>query len=224
MDAMIHAEGRPANDRPTAAHSSGRLLLTGLLMTVVLVIFTGVIYPLFMTGAAQLLFHDQANGSLIKVNGQVVGSSLIGQQFTKPQYFHPRSSATSGTLGYDEGLDPKNLAGLTLSGGTNLGPTNPALVKATVAQAAAIRKEEGLPPNYVLPADAVSSSASGLDPNISPAYADLQVPRVARVRGLSQATVRDLVKKYTSDRTLGVLGEPRVNVLQLNLALDQLKK
>lgn len=202
---------RPAGTRP-ASSSAGRLLLTGLLMTVVLVILTGVIYPFFMTGAAQLLFHDQANGSLIKKNGQVVGSSLIGQQFTKPQYFHDRPSAAGNDY------DASN------SAGTNLGPTNAKLLQNTLAQAAAIRKEEGLPPNYVLPADAVSTSASGLDPNISPAYADLQVPRVARVRGLSQDQVRALVKKYTSDRTLGVLGEPRVNVLQLNLALDQLKK
>jgi K+-transporting ATPase ATPase C chain len=181
-------------------------------MTVVLTILVGVIYPFVMTGLAQVLFHDQANGSLIKVNGQVVGSSLIGQNFTKPQYFHPRLSAAGA------GYDASN------SGGTNLGPTSATLVKNTISQANAIRKEEGLPPNYVLPADAVSTSASGLDPNISPAYADLQVLRVARVRGLSQAQVRALVKQYTSDRDLGVLGEPRVNVLKLNLALDRLKK
>src|SRR5260370_21055755 len=181
-------------------------------MTVVLTILVGVIYPFVMTGLAQVLFHDQANGSLIKVNGQVVGSSLIGQNFTKPQYFHPRLSAAGA------GYDASN------SGGTNLGPTSATLVKNTIAQANAIRKEEGLPPNYVLPADAVSTSASGLDPNISPAYADLQVPRVARVRGLSQAQVRALVKQYTNDRDLGVLGDPRVNVLKLNLALYPLKK
>lgn len=212
MNAMTPPTERTANVRRGAARSSGQLLLTGLLLTVVLVIITGVIYPFFMTGAAQLLFHDQANGSLIKVNGQVVGSSLIGQQFTKPRYFHDRPSAAGA------GYDASN------SGGTNLGPTNATLLKNTIAQANAIRKEEGLPPNYVLPADAVSSSASGLDPDISPAYADLQVPRVARVRGLSQDQVRALVQKYTSDRTFGVLGEPGVNVLRLNLALDQLKK
>ena len=198
--------------RRSASGATGRMLLTGLLMTVVLVVITGVIYPFFMTGAAQLLFHDQANGSLITVNGRVVGSSLIGQQFTSARYFHGRLSAAGA--GYDG----------TSSGGTNLGPTNATLLKNTIAQANAIRKEDGLPPNYVLPADAVSTSASGLDPEISPAYADLQVPRVARVRGLSQATVQALVDKYTYGRTLGVLGEPRVNVLRLNLALDQLKK
>ena len=203
---------RPQPEDTAPRSSIGQLIRTGIVMTVVLTILVGVIYPFVMTGLAQVLFHDQANGSLIKVNGQVVGSSLIGQNFTKPQYFHPRLSAAGA------GYDASN------SGGTNLGPTNATLVKNTIAQANAIRKEEGLPPNYVLPADAVSTSASGLDPNISPAYADLQVPRVARVRGLSQAQVRVLVKQYTSDRDLGVLGEPRVNVLQLNLALDRLKK
>lgn len=212
MHPITTQAGQPAGARTSTSSSTGRLLLSGLLMTVVLVVLTGVIYPLFMTGAAQLLFHDQANGSLVTVNGQVVGSRLIGQQFTSAKYFHGRLSAAGA--GYDA----------SSSGGTNLGPTNGTLLKNTVAQAAAIRKEDGLPPNYVLPADAVSTSASGLDPDISPAYADLQVARVARVRGLSQAQVRALVQQHTSDRTLGVLGEPRVNVLELNLALDQLKK
>jgi K+-transporting ATPase ATPase C chain len=174
---------------------------------------TGIIYPLVMTGIAQVVFHDQANGSLIKnAKGQVVGSSLIGQNFTKPQYFHPRLSAAG--KGYDA----------TSSAGTNLGPTNQVLIKNSIAQANLIRKENNLPANYPLPADAVSTSASGLDPDISPAYADLQVPRVAKARGLSQATVLALVKKYTDGRTLGVLGEPRVHVLQLNIALDGAKK
>jgi K+-transporting ATPase ATPase C chain len=182
-------------------------------MTVVLMIGTGIIYPLVMTGLAQVFFSNQASGSLVKnAKGQIVGSSLIGQNFTKPQYFHPRLSAAG--KGYDA----------TSSGGTNLGPTNQTLLKNTVAQANLIRKENNLPPNYPLPADAVSTSASGLDPDISPAYADLQVPRVARARGLSQATILTLVKRYTSDRTLGVLGEPRVNVLELNMALDAIKK
>jgi K+-transporting ATPase ATPase C chain len=174
---------------------------------------TGVIYPLVMTGIAQLVFPDQANGSLLKnARGQILGSSLIGQNFTRPQYFHPRLSAAG--KGYDA----------TSSGGTNLGPTNKILLTNTIAQASLIRKENNLPPNYPLPADAVSTSASGLDPDISPAYADLQVPRVARARGMTQAAVRALVKRYTSGRTLGVLGEPRVNVLQLNLALDRARK
>jgi K+-transporting ATPase ATPase C chain len=201
----------PAAPRRSVASSGGRLLLTGLLMTVVLVILTGVIYPFFMTGAAQLLFNHQANGSLITANGRVVGSSLIGQQFTGAKYFHGRPSAAGS------GYDASN------SGGTNLGPTNATLIKNTMAQANAIRKENGLPPNYVLPSDAVSSSGSGLDPDISPAYADLQVARVAKARGLAPATVQSLVNRYTTGRTFGLLGEPRVNVLELNLALDRLQ-
>jgi K+-transporting ATPase ATPase C chain len=181
-------------------------------MTVVLTILVGVICPFAMSGLAQVFFNHQANGSLIQVNGQVVGSSLIGQNFTKPQYFHPRLSAAGA--GYDA----------SSSGGTNLGPTSAKLLANTIAQAKLIRKENDLPADYVLPADAVSTSASGLDPDISPAYADLQVARVARVRGISQAQVLALVKQYTSGRDLGVLGEPRVNVLELNLALDRLKK
>jgi K+-transporting ATPase ATPase C chain len=181
-------------------------------MTVVLMIGTGIIYPLAMTGLAQVFFNHQANGSLIKnAQSQVVGSSLIGQNFTKPQYFHPRLSAAG--KGYDA----------TSSAGTNLGPTNKILLKNTIAQANLIRKENNLPANYPLPADAISTSASGLDPEISPAYADLQVARVAKARGMSPATVRSLVKQNTSGRTLGVLGEPRVNVLQLNIALDHSK-
>lgn len=201
-------------ETPASPRSTIRgLLVTAVLITVVLMIGTGVIYPLVMTGIAQVVFHDQANGSLVKnAKGQIVGSSLIGQNFTKPRYFHPRLSAAG--KGYDA----------TSSGGTNLGPTNKILIKNTIAQANLIRKENNLPPNYPLPADAVSTSASGLDPDISPAYAALQVPRVARARGMSQASVRALVDKYTSGRTLGVLGDPAVNVLQLNLALDSVKK
>jgi potassium-transporting ATPase KdpC subunit len=156
-----------------------------------------------------VFFHDQANGSLIKnARGQIVGSSLIGQNFTKPRYFHPRLSAAG--KGYDA----------TSSGGTNLGPTNKILLNNTIAQANLIRRENNLPSNYPLPADSVSTSASGLDPDISPAYADLQVPRVAKARHMSETAVRALVKRYMSGRTLDVLGEPRVNVLRLNLALD----
>ncbi len=200
------------DEQPVTRTSIGRLVVTGTVMTVVLTILVGVIYPFVMSGLAQVLFNNQANGSLIKVNGQVVGSSLIGQNFTKPQYFHPRLSAAGA--GYDA----------TSSAGTNLGPTSAKLLANTIAQANLIRKENDLPPDYVLPSDAVSTSASGLDPDISPAYADLQVARVARVRGISQAQVQGLVKQYTSGRDLGVLGEPRVNVLELNLALDRLKK
>ncbi len=211
MHAMTAATEQPGAEEAPTHTSMGRLIGTGVRMTVVLTILVGVIYPFSMTGLAQVFFHDQANGSLIRVNGRVVGSSLIGQNFTKTQYFHPRLSAAGA------GYDASN------SGGTNLGPTSAKLINTTIAQANAIRKEEGLPPNYVLPADAVSTSASGLDPDISPAYADLQVPRVARVRGLSQGQVRALVQHYTTSRDLGVLGEPRVNVLELNLALDRIR-
>jgi K+-transporting ATPase ATPase C chain len=194
-----------------------RLLTTAVLMTVTLTVLFGVIYPFAMTGLAQLLFNRQANGSLIRdAHGQVIGSEIIGQLFTKPQYFHGRASAAVSTT------SPNGYAA-DASAGTNLGPTNTHLLTTTVALAAQIRKEDGLPANYPLPADAVSSSASGLDPNISPAYADLQVARVARARGISQQAVRALVQQYTSGRDLGFLGEPRVNVLQLNIALDRVK-
>jgi K+-transporting ATPase ATPase C chain len=187
-------------------------------MTLVLTVLTGVIYPFAMTGLAQVFFHDQANGSLIYGrHGQVIGSRLIGQLFTKPQYFHGRASAAVSTT------SPNGYAA-DASAGTQLGPTNTKLLTTTLALANQIRKEDGLPANYPLPADAVSTSASGLDPNISPAYAALQVPRVAKARGLSQTTVRALVARYTTGRDLGFLGEPRVNVLELNLALDRLKK
>ena len=195
-----------------------RLLTTAVLMTLVLTVLTGVIYPFTIAGLAQAFFGDQANGSLVtNAKGQVVGSSEIGQLFTKPQYFHGRASAAVSAT------SPNGYAA-DASAGTNLGPTSTRLLTTTVALAAQIRKEDGLPANYPLPADAVSTSASGLDPNISPAYAALQVPRVARARGLSQATVQALVQEYTSGRDLGVFGEPRVNVLKLNLALDRLKK
>ena len=190
-----------------------RLLVTSVLMVVTLAVLTGIVFPLIMLGLGQLFFNHQANGSLIKnSHGQVVGSQLIGQNFTKPQYFHPRLSAAG--KGYDA----------TSSGGTNLGPTSAQLLKNTIAQANLIRKENNLPANYQLPADAVSTSASGLDPDISQAYAELQVPRVAKARGMSQGAVRALGKKYMSGRDLGFLGEPRVNVLELNLALDSAKK
>jgi potassium-transporting ATPase KdpC subunit len=205
----MSAQAKPQTAPATSRTSVRGLLVTSVLMTVVLMVGTGIIYPLAMTGVAQVFFHDQSNGSLVKnAQGQVVGSSLIGQNFSKSKYFHPRLSAAG--KGYDA----------SSSGGTNLGPTNKTLLRNTITQANLIRKENHLPANYPLPADAVSTSASGLDPNISPAYADLQVPRVAGARGISQAKVLALVKKYTSGRTLGVLGEPRVNVLQVNLALD----
>jgi K+-transporting ATPase ATPase C chain len=187
-----------------------RHLRTAVLMTVVLTILLGIVYPLVMTGIAQVIFPNQANGSLIRdSSGNVIGSALLAQNFTQPQYFHPRPSA-AGTNGYDA----------TASGGSNLGPTNQKLIDTVGANADSYRKENGLAPDAPVPVDAVTSSASGLDPDISPANALLQVPRVAAARGVSQDQIHNLVNQYTEGRTLFVLGEPRVNVLKLNLALD----
>jgi K+-transporting ATPase ATPase C chain len=174
-------------------------------------VLTGLLYPLVVTGIAQLAFPRQANGSLIVVNGKTVGSSLIGQQFTDPSYFWGRLSAT--------GPYPYNASS---SSGSNLGPTNPALLDEAKARIAALKAAD--PGNtQPIPVDLVTSSGSGLDPAISVAAALYQLPRVARLRGLSRSAVRALVDKYTQGRTLGFLGEPTVNVLQLNLALDGLK-
>ncbi len=174
-------------------------------------VLTGIIYPGVITGIAQLIFPRQANGSLVVQNGQVVGSQLIGQQFDDPRYFWGRLSATSPY--------PYNAAS---SSGSNLGPSNPALMAEVQARVAALKTAD--PTNTApIPVDLVTSSGSGLDPDISVAAALDQVPRVARLRGLSETTVRALVDKYTHGRALGIFGEPRVNVLELNLALDALK-
>jgi K+-transporting ATPase ATPase C chain len=185
-------------------------LRTAVLMTIVLTVLLGIIYPLIMTGIAQVAFPNQANGSLVRdSSGNVVGSALLAQAFTQPQYFHPRPSA-AGTNGYDA----------TASGGSNLGPTNQKLLDTVQSNADAYRQENGLASDAQVPVDAVTASASGLDPDISPANALLQMHRVAGARGLSDDQVRALVNQYTEGRTLFVLGEPRVNVLKLNLALD----
>ena len=180
-----------------------------LTMLLLLTVLTGLVYPLAVTGLAQLLFPDQANGSLIVREGRVIGSKLIGQYFDKPEYFWSRPSATS--------LFPYNAAA---SGGSNLGPTNPALIAAVKARAAVLRAAD-LGNDLPVPVDLVTTSGSGLDPHISPASALYQIRRVARVRRLDEAVVRDLVVHHTQSRQLGVLGEPRVNVLLLNLALDE---
>jgi potassium-transporting ATPase KdpC subunit len=185
-------------------------LRTALLMTVVLLMLLGVVYPLLMTGIAQVALPTQANGSLVRdATGNVVGSSLLAQGFTQPQYFHPRPSA-AGSDGYDA----------TASGGSNLAPNNQKLIDNVSDRVAAYREENHLGNDVQVPVDAVTTSASGLDPDISPANALLQAPRVARARNMSEDQVRNLVNQHTEGRTFGILGEPRVNVLKLNLALD----
>jgi K+-transporting ATPase ATPase C chain len=180
-------------------------LLIAVLMTAVTTVLLGIVYPLVITGLAQVLFPEKANGQLIERNGEIVGSKIIGQAFTSPGYFRSRPSA-AGT-----GYDAAN------SAGTNLGPTNKRLIAAVNAAVDAARREN---PNAPVPIDLVTSSASGLDPHISPAAAAFQVPRVARERGIGEDQVRRLVAVHTSGRQLGLLGEPVVNVLELNLALD----
>jgi potassium-transporting ATPase KdpC subunit len=181
-----------------------------------LTVITGAIYPLAVTGIAQVVFPSQANGSLVVQNGQAVGSRLIGQSFDAPHYFWGRLSAT-GTFPYNA----YNADNLTASSGSNLGPLNPALIEAAQARIDALRAAD--PENAApIPVDLVTASASGLDPDISVAAALYQLPRVARERGLTEDQLRALVDEHTTGRQLGVLGEPRVNVLALNLALDAL--
>ena len=183
-----------------------------LVLTVFFVSLTGLAFPGVIWVIGQLALPHQANGSLVEdARGSPVGSELLGQTFTRPGYFHPRPSVAGS------GYDAAN------SGGTNLGPTSAKLVRDLRELARAYRDENGLSPDTLLPADAVARSASGLDPNISPANAELQAARVARARSLSAERVRELVSTHTQGRDLGLLGEPRVNVLSLNLALDRLK-
>ena len=188
-------------------------MVSCLIIFALFAILTGLAYPLFMTGFAQVAFKAKANGSIVKQNGKSVGSELIGQSFTGPTYFHGRPSA-AGTDGYDA----------TTSGASNLGPTNPKLTELISQRAAEVRKENGLAPDAKVPADLVEASASGLDPDISPESALLQVKRVAQKRNLPQAVVLELVKSHIEERQLSVLGEPRVNVLDLNLALDRISR
>jgi potassium-transporting ATPase KdpC subunit len=187
-----------------------RHLGTALRVTIASVILLGLIYPLAMTGIAQALFPRQANGSMVVVNGKVVGSSIIGQLWTKPQYFHGRPSAAG------KGYDP------TATGATNYGPTSKKLIDSTKATIAALEKEnpDALGPP---PMDLVTSSASGIDPDISPQAAHWEAPRVAKARRMSLAAVNALVAQHVQGATFGFLGEPHVNVLELNLALDGLK-
>jgi len=187
-----------------------RQLFPALMMLLVFTVITGLVYPLVVTGVAQGAFGDKADGSLVEnADGEVVGSSLIGQTFTEPEYFHPRPSAAGD--GYDA----------SASSGSNLGPTNDELLASVEERAEAYREENGLGAAAEVPVDAVTASASGLDPHISVANARLQALRVADERGLDVDTVLELVDDHTSGRDFGFLGEKGVNVLELNLALDE---
>ena len=176
-------------------------------MTLAMTILLGIVYPLLITALAQTFFHDKANGQIRYRNGEAIGSRLIAQPFTSAKYFHPRPSAAGN------GYDAAN------SGGTNLGPTNQKLIDRVQSDAKALHQEN---PSQPVPVDLITTSASGLDPVISPAAAEFQLSRIARERSLPESAVRDLIQKHTSQRDLGLLGEARVNVLELNLALDQL--
>jgi K+-transporting ATPase ATPase C chain len=185
-------------------------LRPAIVLTLLLCLVTGLLYPGVVTGLAQLLFPWQAHGSLVRANGRVLGSALIGQPFTRPEYFHPRPSAAG--QGYDA----------TASGGTNKGPTDRKLADTLIAGAVRqVVQEDGAVPGHI-PADMVTASASGLDPHVSPANAELQIPRVAQARRIPAETLRAIVRRHTERRQFGFLGEPRVNVLLLNLALDSL--
>lgn len=183
-------------------------LLISVLYTVVTGVLLGILYPLLMTGLAQALFHSKANGQLIVKNGVIIGSRIIGQDFTGPDYFHGRPSA-AGTNGYDA----------TASGGSNYGPTNKRYIDRVESDVATWEKEN---PNVPVPIDLVTTSGSGLDPDITPAAAYFQVPDVAKARGIPEDQLKELVTKHTMQRQFGLLGEPRVNVVELNLALSKI--
>ena len=185
-------------------------LLISVLMTVVTTVLLGLVYPLVVTGLAQVIFPEKANGQLIKRNGTVIASRIIAQPFVGTNYFHPRPS-TAGSNGYDA----------SNSAGSNLGPTNQKLIDRVNGDVASAQAEN---PGKPVPVDMVTTSASGFDPHITPASAEFQVPRIAKARGISEESVRALVAKNTQGRQWGFFGEPRVNVLELNLALDSMAK
>jgi K+-transporting ATPase ATPase C chain len=181
--------------------------ITSILFTLVTTVILGLIYPFVITLLAQVVSRDHANGQLVTRNGVVLGSRILAQPFTSPQYFHPRPSA-AGTNGYDA----------TSSSGSNFGPTNQKLIDRVKGDVATLQAEN---PGKPVPVDLVTTSGSGLDPDITPAGAEFQIPRVARARGISETDLTKLVQEHTQERQFGFLGEPRVNVLELNLALDQ---
>lgn len=210
-------------DAEASPASWGRLAASSVRAAVAVMLVAGIAYPLATTGVAQALLPHAANGSLIERNGLVVGSALIGQQFAGATYFHGRPSATTAPDPDKEGASVAAPYNAGQSGGSNQGATHKDLAEAVAARVAQYRADNGLAADAPVPVDAVTASASGLDPHISVANAVLQLPRVARERNLSQEQVRHLVEQNTQGRTLGLLGEPRVNVLQLNLALDALQ-
>jgi potassium-transporting ATPase KdpC subunit len=195
-------------------------LRPAILMVIMFTLLTGLAYPLAMTGIAQVIFPWQANGSLIEKDGKVIGSDLIGQVFTDDKYFHGRPSATNDTDPNDPTKTVDKPYNAANSMGSNLGPTSKALIDRVNGEATKLKSENTRP----IPVDLVTTSGSGLDPDITPAAAEFQIPRVAKARGMGEEAVRDLVASHTRGRVLGVIGEPYVRVLELNLALDQLKK
>ena len=196
-----------------------RQIRPALVLLLLMTVLTGLVYPLAITGLAQVLFPHQAGGSLVPKDGKIIGSELIGQSFTDAKYFHGRPSATTDTDPNDATKTVPAPYNASNSGGSNAGPTSKALIERVAGDVAALRKESNAP----IPVDLVTTSASGLDPHITPAAAEFQVARVAAARNLPAERVRALVAQATEDRVLGILGEPRVNVLKLNLALDALR-
>ncbi len=197
--------------------SAGSLVRPVVVSSILFMVVCGLVYPLLTTGVAQLIFPYQAEGSLIERDGEVVGSELIAQQFTEPQYFHPRPSVTLDNAG-EEDL-PYNAAN---SRGSNYGATNEALIEQVRQRVADYREENGLPSDATAPVDAVTASNSGFDPHITPANAEVQLQRVAEARGISEDEAQTLIEENTDGRLFGFIGEPGVNVLELNLALDEL--
>lgn len=195
-----------------------RQLRPAIVLTLALTIITGILYPIIITGVAQALFPSQANGSLVYSDGKPVGSKLIGQYWTQPRYFHGRPSATVNLQGTPVPYEADN------SAGSNLGPTNANLTQAVQQRIADLKRENpDVPAGTPIPIDLVTASASGLDPDISVAGAYYQIPRIAKARGMSQEAVREIVDQHIAGRFLGIFGEPRVNVLEVNLVLDRIE-